>query len=70
MFATKLHVDQNKILKTFTEKINENLGVFSACLLNDDGCAQELASIDEQIKCNMASLERFPANAKFYSKIV
>ena len=61
--ATKLQVEQNKVLKNFTAKVSEKLGNFADALLNDDGISEELKVIDEQIRDNMATIKRYPGHA-------
>ena len=63
MNATKLQVEQNKVLKNFTAKVSEKLGNFADVLLNDDGISEELKVIDEQIRDNMATIKRYPGHA-------
>ena len=63
MNATKLQVEQNKVLKNFTAKVSEKLGNFADALLNDDGISEELKVIDEQIRDNMATIKRYPGHA-------
>ena len=63
MNATKLQVEQNKVLKNFTTKVSEKLGNFADALLNDDGISEELKVIDEQIRDNMATIKRYPGHA-------
>ncbi len=70
MNATKLQVEQNKVLKNFTAKVSEKLGTFADVLLNDDGISEELKVIDEQIRDNMATIKRYPGHASLYAAIV
>ena len=63
MNATKLQVEQNKVLKNFTAKVSEKLGNFADVLLNYDGISEELKVIDEQIRDNMATIKRYPGHA-------
>lgn len=63
MNATKLQVEQNKVLKNFTAKVSEKLGNFADVLLNDDGISEELKVIDEQIRDNMATIKKYPGHA-------
>ncbi len=53
MNATKLQVEQNKVLENFTAKVSEKLGTFADAILTDDGITKRLKEIDEQIRVLM-----------------
>lgn len=68
--ATKLQVEQNKVLENFAAKVSEKLGNFADVLLNDEGISKELQVIDEQIRDILGTIKKYPDNAGLYAAII
>ncbi len=58
------------MLKNFTSNVSETLGVFADALLSEDSNAKTIEDLDVQIKNNLETIRRYPAQARLYSTIV